>query len=349
MTLRVLHLTGSATSADFEDLSRLYARGCLDAVGDPARYEPLIAHVSPDGAWRFPAGLSDAQLAAAESCGIARAIDQLAELDVDVMVPHMFCPAGMTHYRALFDLLAIPYVGNTPEAMAITARKDHARAIVAAAGVCVPAGRVVHAVGATTVTTPVVVKPVDADNSAGVTLVRDQAEYAAAVERACAHGSGALVEQFIEPGREVRCGILECDGSLVCLPLEEYPLDWADRPIRRAEDKLARTASGELQLVAKGAEHAWIADPEDPVTARVWDAALAAYAALGCRHYGLFDFRIDPAGTPWFLEAGLYCSFSPQSVVATMAAAAGIPVDELFSIALGEALRHRVLSQGSTP
>jgi D-alanine-D-alanine ligase len=42
----------------------------------------------------------------------------------------------------------------------------------------------------------------------------------------------------------------------------------------------------------------------------------AAHQALGFRQYSLFDFRIDPDGRPWFLEA-VYCSFAPDSVIVT--------------------------------
>ena len=34
----------------------------------------------------------------------------------------------------------------------------------------------------------------------------------------------------------------------------------------------------------------------------------------------LFDFRVDPGGTPYFLEASLYCSYAPSSVLVVMAA-----------------------------
>jgi D-alanine-D-alanine ligase len=64
---------------------------------------------------------------------------------------------------------------------------------------------------------------------------------------------------------------------------------------------------------------------------------MTCHRALTCRHYSLFDFRIDPAGEPWFLEAGLYCSFARKSVVSTMASAAGIPLAELFRAAVEEA------------
>ena len=55
---------------------------------------------------------------------------------------------------------------------------------------------------------------------------------------------------------------------------------------------------------------------------------------MRCRDYSLFDFRIDPSGQPWFLEAGLYCSFAEKSVIAVMAQAAGLPLGELFRAAI---------------
>jgi D-alanine-D-alanine ligase len=151
-----------------------------------------------------------------------------------------------------------------------------------------------------------------------------------------AHGGAALVESYVELGREVRCGIIVRDGELICLPLEEYAVDSATKPIRGQDDKLGRADSGDLYLVAKDARHAWIVPEDDPITEAVWDAARRCHAALGCRHYSLFDFRIDPDGKPWFLEAGPYCSFAPTSVVAVMAAAIGMGVSELFATALGE-------------
>ena len=343
--LRVLHLVGSAENDLLDELSRLYARDCLASVADPGRYDPLVAHVSPGGEWRLvpgedPGRLDDA-IAAAPATDLAGAVGLIAAGGIDVMVPQMFCRPGMTRYRALFDLLGIPYLGNPPEAMALGARKDHARAVVAAAGVSVPAGLVVGpgqappALGE--LGRRVVVKPVDADNSLGVSLVEDPGQLAGAVAAACEHGSAALVEAFVPAGREVRCGVLEQAGELIVLPLEEYPVDDGSRPIRGHADKLRRT-DGELSLVAKGGERAWIVDPADPIAELVGAAARRCHRALGCRHYSLFDFRLDPAGRPWFLEAGLYCSFARQSVIATMAAAAGIPVDELFAQTLREAL-----------
>jgi D-alanine-D-alanine ligase len=66
--------------------------------------------------------------------------------------------------------------------------------------------------------------------------------------------------------------------------------------------------------------------------------AKQCHIALGCRHYSLFDFRIDPEGQPWFLEAGLYCSFAPTSVIAAMAQASGMALDQLLQTMLDNVL-----------
>jgi hypothetical protein len=112
--LRVLHLVGSATDDFYAELSRLYARDCLAATADPARYAFAVAWVTPDGRWRFPADLGDDAIAAAEPLSTAAALAHLAALRPDVVVPQMFCLPGMTAYRALFDLLGIPYSATRP-------------------------------------------------------------------------------------------------------------------------------------------------------------------------------------------------------------------------------------------
>lgn len=331
----VLQLVGSPVDEFHAELSRLYATASIAALEDQARYRMRIAYVRPGGRWSFPTDLSPQALVLAPDMPLSQAISYIEQLCVDVMVPQMFCLPGMTVYRSLFDTLAVPYLGSPGDVMAVGADKVRTRAVVSAAGVSVPSARVVRDRTRTGMRYPVVVKPVASDNSVGVTFVDGDADYARAVDDALSVGEAALVESYIELGREVRCGIVVRDGELVCLPLEEYPLG-DGRPIRLREDKLDRTETGEMYLVAKDAGRAWIVPTDDPATDAVWAAARRCHEALGCRDYSLFDFRIDPAGHPWFLEAGLYCSFAPSSVIATMAHAAGTGLTDLFADALHE-------------
>ncbi|CAN5544918.1 D-alanine--D-alanine ligase [soil metagenome] len=340
--LRVLHLAGSAVSDFHADLSLLYARDCWTATADPDRYDFVAAVVSPDGRWRFPGDLGPQAIAAAPPVGVGEAVTRLAGAGIDVAVPQLFCLPGMTSYRALLDVLAIPYVGNPPDVMALGAHKARTRAVVAAAGVAVPRGEVLRAGQQPTLAPPVVVKPVDADNSLGISLVREPGEYTAALRSAFAESDVVLVEEYVELGREVRCGVVErhtdAGVDLVALPLEEYAVDPVSKPIRGRDDKLRRDPDGDLHLVAKDAEHAWILDLDDPATEAVHAAARRCHEALGCRDYSLFDFRLDAQGRPWFLEAGLYCSFARASVVAVMAEANGVHLADLF----GEMVAHHV-------
>jgi D-alanine-D-alanine ligase len=332
--VRILHLVGSPTSGKYFDLSVLYASDCIDALYQPDKYEFLIALVRPDGLWRFPESLKPADIKAAKPVAFHTAVEQIAQAQIDVALPQMFCLAGMTTYRALLDVLGIAYLGNRPFQMALTADKAKTKAVVQAAGVRVPAGELVLKGQQPTTVVPAVVKPNHSDNSDGVTLVRHASEFAAALDAAFLFGDAALVEQYIPLGREVRCAIVVEAGVLRPLPLEEYFVDPVTRPVRTGADKLQRDEEGALVLAAKRASESWIIADDDPIVPAVWAAATACYHALGCEQYSLFDFRIDPDGVPWFLEAGLYCSYSPKSVVATMMAAAGTPLEEFFDQSL---------------
>ena len=336
--LRVLHLVGSAVSDFYCDLSRLYAQDCLENTANSALYEFHIAYVSPDRTWRFPTSLDQSAIEAANPMSLAGAVQVLTDLQIDVMIPQMFCIPGMTQYRSLFDLLSIPYVGNPAELMALVADKAKAKAVVAAAGVSVPLGEIVRGGDRALIDFPIVLKPVNSDNSIGVAFVKNAADYDAALQTALTHSDEVLVEKFIELGREVRCGIIVKAGELVCLPLEEYALDADTKPIRSYADKLKQNDDGSLGYAAKDSTKSWIVDISDPVTERVWDMARKCHIALGCRDYSLFDFRIDPQGQPWFLEAGLYCSFAQKSVLSTMAKASGTSLDTFFESMLQNAL-----------
>ncbi|MDJ0843682.1 MAG: D-alanine--D-alanine ligase [Crocosphaera sp.] len=336
--LHILHLVGSAENEFYGDLSCLYGKDCIEATANPSHYRFSIAYVTPDRLWRFPASLRKEDINTATPLSLSQAIQWITEQNIDLVLPQMFCVAGMTHYRALFDLLNIPYLGNTAELMGLTANKAQAKAIVCSMGVKVPYGELLRQGETPNLRPPIVIKPANSDNSLGVTLVKTMEEYDAGLEKAFQYADQVLVEEYIELGREVRCGTIVKDGELISLPLEEYAVNKENNPIRNYEDKLKKDDAGELTYAAKDKKKAWIVDSNDPVTRWVQEIAKQCHQALGCRHYSLFDFRIDPQGQPWFLEAGLYCSFSPKSVIPMMAEAKGISLDELLEIVIKEAI-----------
>ena len=198
------------------------------------------------------------------------------------MLPQMFCVPGMTSYRALFDMLGIPYVGNPPDVMALGADKAKAKAVVAAAGVACPAGEVLRAGERPALDPPVVVKPVDADNSLGVTLVRNRDDYDAALETAsrtptrCSwSATSSSAARSVRHRSSGTASWSACPSrSTTSTPPRPSAARRQDRPDRR----------GELELVAKDSTKAWIVDPGDPVTRRGvgrGDAAVTSRWAAG--------------------------------------------------------------------
>ena len=355
--LKVLHLTGSPESQFFADLSLLYASGCLESACDPNRFESVIAYISPNGQWRFPKSLGNDSIATADPMSFANAMQHLEKTQIDVVIPQMFCQAGMTHYRSLSDLLDVPMVGNPASVMAIASDKVLTRNVVSAAGVRVPEATVLrrrqlHEAGShasldsqiklLSEKLPLIVKPASADNSVGVSLANTENDLREAVEVAFAHCDKILIEQYIPLGREVRCGVIQRGKELVCLPLQEYRMEGNSALIRATSSKLTQTNDGNLDLTSKHNPQSWIVDVDDSVTRNVWNVAQICHESLGCRDYSLFDFRIDSDGRPWFLEAGLYCSFSPSSILVAMAEASNISLKTLFEEMVEQSMQAKL-------
>ncbi len=323
------------------ELSELYARAATAALTDP-KYRFAFAHVGPDRQWCFPADLNAKTIASSARHSFADAIAWMADMHIDCALPQMFCPTGVGQYRAMLDMMGIPYLGNSPFQMMLAADKAKTRAVVAAASVRVPAAQLLHDGDEATVSLPAVVKPNSADNSDGIALVRDAADLPRAIAAARKFCDAVLVEAFVEAGREVRCGVIDRGGALECLPLEEYRIDSGDRAIRTRADKLPRDDGGAMTLGATNPAEAWIVDPGDPIVPAVHEAALACHRAMGMRQYSLFDFRVDTAGKVWFLEAGPYCSYSPDSVIVKMRAAGGVSLRTFFAQSLTDLLGRSV-------
>jgi len=277
--------------------------------------------------WCFPESLKEEELAAAPRMPIAQALSHLASLQIDVMVPHMFCVEGMTRYRSLFDLLGIPFLGNHEYTVWPATDKATTKHLLAGAGVQCPAGDLLvkgEVERPSTIGLPCVVKPCNEDNSRGITLVHKEEDLAAAIDYAFSFDPRVIVDEYIA-GREVRVACIEeADGSLTVLPKLEYFLV----DIRTSAHKLGTDASGKLSKTAladakQEGDRKCPADMSPELHARIDSMIIAAHKAMKCRHYSLFDLRIDVNEQPYILEACFFCSFSPFSVIPSMAQHAG--------------------------
>jgi D-alanine-D-alanine ligase len=348
--VRVVHMLGG-TSKFYFDLSIMYGRTAAEFEGlDREHFSHEFIVVFPDGRWAFPQSLDSASLAAATRIPMGEALGKMEAMvpPIDVVVPHMFCMSGMTRYRALCEMLGIEVLGCSSETCSIANDKFLTKQVCAEAGVPVPKaellqrgldGKDSHASARRVLdvrSPPFIVKPARDDNSLGLSLVRTACEdvVAQALAAAFERSETIVVEDYIA-GREVRVAVIEQptgNGNgikLEVLPKIEYILD----DIRTASHKLA-TDNGKLLASDENPAEAIPAAKKDgdricpallepEVHARLDNLAIKAHKALGCKDYSLYDVRIDENGFPFMLEAALFCSFSPHSVIVSLASKSG--------------------------
>jgi D-alanine-D-alanine ligase len=341
--IRALHLVGSSASEFYFDLSVAYARTCADFEGlHRDRFTHNFAVVHTTGEWSFPTSLDTAAVAEAPRMPIADALQVITSASpaYDLVVPHMFCVEGMTKYRGLMEMLGLEVLGCPSDVCLLANDKYVTKQVCNAAGVCTPKGELLlrwqhddleklKGEVLTRWSVPFIVKPAREDNSFGVSLVKTEEDIVRCLENAFKYDQRVLVEQYIA-GREVRVVALEWENeegmSLEVLPKIEYFLE----DIRTHEKKFA-TNDGKMGNTddepAKAITGARVAgdrqcpaDLEPEVHERLDFLAKTAHKALGCKYYSLFDVRIDENGICYLLEAALFCSFSPLSVVVGLAA-----------------------------
>ena len=241
---------------------------------------------------------------------------------------------------SICEHLALPYTGSDALTLAASLDKDVAKRLVSpfvevAKGVLVRPGEALPEVAF-----PAIVKPVCEGSSKGIrdgaSVVSDSGALAEQVQRVTQrYGQPALVEAYVE-GAELTAAVLGSEQPLVAALMQAIPLS-GDRHQFVYSLEAKRDWRNRVRYAVP---------PELPpaALAGLERAALAAFAALGCRDVARIDFRVTRDGRPVFLEANPLPGLSPEKgdiVIATRAA--GLSYDaligEIAARAAGEAAR----------
>jgi len=224
--------------------------------------------------------------------------------------------------QGILEYLDIPFTGSSATACAHAMDKQRAKILAEAAGVPVPPG--LHfeasALAAGTleqqvresVGLPAVVKPNSQGSSVGLTIVEKFADLDQAARLALSCDKSVLIERFIE-GRELTQSVLQ-DGPDT--PVLEI------RPKGGLYDYFHKYQAGNTEYLVPA--------PVEPEVARnVLDASKRTFEALGLSVYSRIDFRLDPEGNIYMLEANTLPGMTPLSLVPKACAAAGMSYPEL--------------------
>jgi D-alanine-D-alanine ligase len=166
---------------------------------------------------------------------------------------------------------------------------------------------------------PCFVKPNDSGSSFGVTKVKKKEELLPAIDIALKESDQVLIEAFMN-GREIACGVVKTKNKTIVLPLIEI--------ISKNEffDYEAKYTPGNSEEVTP-------ADMPPELTKEIQRISLFIYELLGCNGIVRVDFIVI-GETPWFIEINTIPGMTKESLVPKEAAAAGIALEELYSMAV---------------
>lgn len=291
--------------------------GVLDAAMEARVLQPAVGREPP----------SPDRLAALARQELGPRLVELSPLrEADLVVPVLHGEQGEGGaLQALFELAAIPYVGSGPLGSALAMDKDVAKRLFRDADIPTPAWTMwpADAAAVAALGLPCVVKPVKVGSTVGLTVVRDAADFAAAVSLAAAFDDEVMLEAFV-PGREFTVGILG-DRALAVGEII---------PAHEIFDYECKYTPGLTREV-------FPAEIAAPLTGKLQDLALRAHRVLKLRDFSRIDFRVAADGVPYCLEANTLPGVTSTSLLPQSAAAAGLPFPELCDTICRQGLARR--------
>ncbi|KRB77231.1 D-alanine--D-alanine ligase [Nocardioides sp. Root190] len=284
----------------------LASAASVAAALDPATYDVVALTIGRDGTWR-DGGL--------RPIGLSGAVHVLR--GCDVVFPVVHGPRGEDGaLAALCELAGLPYVGSSIRPGALAMDKWATKLVAGAVGIATAPGVLVTPSSAAHLgwTGPVVVKPVAAGSSQGVSRVDAAEDLGRALSAAFALDERVLVEEVVV-GREIDVAVLRrADGSVLVPPVLEIVGD------------------GIFDYDAKYGGRADFRIPaaiEDTDAKALEEAAVQVFEALGCAGLARVDFFLTADG-PVLNEVNTVPGMTEHSQAPQMFAAAGLAYSTLL-------------------
>jgi D-alanine-D-alanine ligase len=228
--------------------------------------------------------------------------------------------------QTILDVLGVPYTGSGPLGSALAMDKDVSKRLFRASGIGT-ADWMMAPVSVDDVEAklgwPAVVKPSKQGSTVGLTVVKDRAGFAPAVDLAFQYDDEVMVEAFV-PGRELTVGILGDQALAVgeIIPRHEI-FDY------------------ECKYTPGMSEEVFPAQLPQDVAEECQQLGLQAHRVLKLGGYSRVDFRLDPQGRLFCLEANTLPGMTSTSLLPQSARAVGISFPELCDRICQAALSQR--------
>jgi D-alanine-D-alanine ligase len=228
--------------------------------------------------------------------------------------------------QGYFDMLQIPYTSCDAFCSALTFNKQACKMFLKEYGIPMAEAillrkgdRIDPAKLAVRIGLPCFVKPNDSGSSFGVTKVSEKGKLIPAIETAFRESDEVLIEAFMK-GRETACGVVKTSNKTLVLPVTEI--------ISKNEffDYEAKYTPGKSDEITP-------AKMPQSMTGMIQELSSRIYDLLGCRGIVRVDFIIIE-NKPYFLEINTVPGMTEESIIPAQVKAAGIKLDDLYSMVI---------------
>ena len=331
-------------SAEHE-ISLLSAKNIYEAI-DREKFEPVLVGIDKSGRWvmndasRFLHNADNPALISLNTDGrqvalrpedrgllaLENAASPFTDVPLDVVFPILHGPFGEDGtIQGFLKLADIPFVGPGVLGSAAGMDKDAMKRLLRDAQI--PIGKfltlksherlpsfaeVEAALGA-----PFFIKPANMGSSVGISKVRTEGEYSAAVKDAFQYDTKIVIEEFI-PGREIECAVLGNEDPAASVPGEIIPShDFYSYDAKYLDEKGAS-----LEIPAK---------LDDDTKRRVQELAVKVFQALCCEGLSRVDFFLKADGEIIVNEINTMPGFTKMSMYPKLWEASGVSYTELIT------------------
>jgi D-alanine-D-alanine ligase len=233
--------------------------------------------------------------------------------------------------QGYFDLLQIPYTTPSLINTALTFSKWHCNTLLKQINVNCAAALLVRKgdpINPSAISKrlgfPCFIKPNNAGSSFGISKVKTEEGILPAIEKAFGEDSEVLIESAMI-GREVTCGVLNYKGEIIALPVTEI---------------ISKNEFFDFEAKYNGASREITpADLPEQLTKEIQAIVVDIYRKLNMSGIIRIDFILQATG-PSVIEINTVPGLTKESLIPQQAAAAGIPLNELFANAVEQAINN---------
>ena len=303
MKKTVVGILFGGKSAEHE-ISLLSAKNIIEAI-DKEKFDPVPVKIDKTGEWE---------------------IKDLKSIPVDVVFPILHGPFGEDGtVQGLLKIADIPFVGPGVLGSAVGMDKDVMKRLLRDAGL--PIGKFLVQKShekpisfdevKTALGNPFFIKPANMGSSVGISKVRSEAEYTAALKDAFQYDTKIVIEEFI-PGREIECAVLGNETPIASVPGEIIPIhDFYSYDAKYIDDKGAS-----LEIPAK---------LDEQTVKRIQELSIKVFQTLCCEGLSRVDFFLKENNQLVINEINTMPGFTKISMYPKMFEATGVSYTELIT------------------